>query len=176
MTADHDCAYCDPDSHGAVVPAGAGAPAFYRCGWTPHDGYWLIDHLRDVAPALIDRIEQCPEGRLLYLQGELPDRLATRSALYRVHRRVLAEGQQPVASYYTALGEAGRRHHPVYEVAAAVPVPGFAPCSVCGQVRAVRGDGRMRKHTVEVPRERPQVGTRQELCAGEYPQEEAITP
>jgi hypothetical protein len=92
---------------------------------------------------------RCPAGRPLYVQGELPDRLATRTMLHQVHGRRPGRDQEPVASYYTALG--GRRYHPLYEVAAAERLPSRGRCPVCGMARQVLGTGRVRRHLGQAP-------------------------
>lgn len=85
-TDDHDCGFCDPSSHWAVVPAGAGAPAFCACGWTPHGGYWLSDHLRDVAPpeALVEQTRPFTDAE----RAELGDRLAADALAGTVFDRI----------------------------------------------------------------------------------------
>lgn len=47
--------------------------------------------------------------------------------LRRAHRRVPAPWQDPVATYYTAHGAAGQRHHPLYLVLDTVPLPPLTP-------------------------------------------------
>lgn len=59
---------------------------------------------------------RCPDGRPLYPRGEIPDHLASVSALHRRFRR-RAPGQRPVA---TSVGVKG--FYPLYAVAASIPV------------------------------------------------------
>lgn len=44
---DHDCGTCS-GVHRAIVPGEGGEPPFCGCGWTPHSGFTLADHLRDM--------------------------------------------------------------------------------------------------------------------------------
>lgn len=60
----------------------------------------------------------CPDGRPLYRPGDAwPEGLATRTMLKRRRRR-LAEGQEPVATYWT-----GREYAPLYRVQEADELP-----------------------------------------------------
>lgn len=44
---DHDCGTCSGIHGRRVIPL-AGIPPRCTCGWTPHSGYTLDDHLRDM--------------------------------------------------------------------------------------------------------------------------------
>lgn len=63
----------------------------------------------------------CPAGRPLYRYGDLPTGLATVTMLSKQRRR-LADGQQPVASYWT-----GHQYVPLYDVAASTVLPPMTP-------------------------------------------------
>lgn len=90
------------------------------------------------------RRTHCPAGRPIHRFGDLPaDRLATRTMLARRRRRP-ADGQEPVASYWT-----GHEYVPLYEIASTVELPpltgkraeAYAWARLCARCPAVSDEG-----------------------------------
>lgn len=68
------------------------------------------------------RRTHCPEGRPLYRKGDLPATQLATATMLRRQRRRLADGQPPVATYWTT-----QAYVPLYAVADSVPMRPLPP-------------------------------------------------
>ncbi|KUN37697.1 hypothetical protein AQJ30_15545 [Streptomyces longwoodensis] len=58
---DHDCATCNGD-HRPVVPPMVGIAPYCACGWTPHRGVTVHDHLKEMGAWPPAPVEESPRG------------------------------------------------------------------------------------------------------------------
>ncbi|MEU5255158.1 hypothetical protein [Streptomyces longwoodensis] len=58
---DHECTTCNGD-HRPVVPPMVGIAPYCACGWTPHQGFPVHDHLKEMGAWPPAPVEESPRG------------------------------------------------------------------------------------------------------------------